>query len=103
MIDSGFTIDDLHDITESAGPNPDGSKLGDDERIHLIYMVGALNRAILDDDQEKSWKWTYRIQDALCARGLKTYHIAEVFSATDLGDAIGVAGLIAVHPALREA
>lgn len=102
MINSGFAIEDLHDIREASGPNPDASKLGDDERIHLIYMVGAMNQAILNNDREDSSKWTHRIQDALCSRGLKTYHIAEVFSSTDLGDAIGVVNLIAVHPALRE-
>ncbi|MBQ6358473.1 MAG: hypothetical protein IJI97_05890 [Clostridia bacterium] len=103
MIDTGFDIEDLSEIREAAGDNPQGSKLGDDERIHLIYMVAAMNRAIRDGEPEKSSYWTHMIQGALCARGLKTYHIAEVFSKADLGDAVGVADLFAVHPQLREA
>lgn len=102
MIDSGYAIDDLQDIKNAAGQNPSGSKLTCDERIHLIYMVAAMNRAIRDNDAGESSRWTHRIQDALCARGMKTYHIADVFSVANLGDAIGVTDLVAVHPALRE-
>lgn len=103
MIDSGFDIEDLRDIREAAGPNPPGSRLGEDERIHLIYMVAAMNRAILDDDADAASERTHEIQAALCGRGMRTYHIAGIFSEARLGDAIGVADLVAVHPALRGA
>lgn len=102
MIDSGFAIEDLHQIRDAAGDNPPGSKLTDDERIHLVYMVAAMNRAIRDGNSGESSRWTHKIQDALCARGLRTYHIAEVFTQADLGDAVAVANLFAVHPALRK-
>ena len=102
MIDSGFAIEDLYQIRDAAGDNPPGSKLTDDERIHLVYMIAAMNRALRDNDLGQSSYWTHKIQDALCARGLRTYHIAEVFAQADLGDAVAVADLIAVHPALRK-
>ena len=102
MINSGFAIEDLSQIRDAAGDNPLGSKVTDAERIHLVYMIAAMNRAIRDNDLGQSSYWTHKIQDALCARGLKTYHSAEAFSQADLGDAVAVAHLIAVHPALRK-
>jgi hypothetical protein len=60
-----------------------------------------MNRSIRDNDLGQSWYWTHAIQEALCARGLKTYHIADVFSSADPGNVMSVADLFAVHPAMR--
>jgi hypothetical protein len=96
---SGATLDR---IRLHARSNPEGSKLTDGERLHLIYMIGAMNTArqmgadLLESD------YRLLIREQLVERGLTADDIAAVFRSHGGSGMIAVVDAIAVHPSLRE-
>lgn len=101
MIDSGFDIEQLGIVRLAAGPNPDGSKLSGDERIHLIYMVAALYRAQIAEVEKSELLWARKIYTALNTRGMKSYDIAEIFHNDRERNPTAVANAVAIHPSLK--
>jgi len=94
----GHVLDKLRRLS---GPNPEGSKLDDVERLHLILMIGAMNEygaamAVMAETVMKM-----KIRDALNERGLSNTDIAGAFRDHGDGGAVAVVDAIAVHPSLK--
>lgn len=96
---TGAMLDRLRRL---AGPNPEGSKLTDVERLHLIFLLGAMQNGIPGYTQDAVIDLITR---PLAERGLTADHFGEVLVHM-LGeggpyDVVHLVDFIAVHPALR--
>jgi len=90
-------------IRRASGPNPEGSKLGEKERLHLIYMVGAMHQAGLLRLPEVEGDLRLAIRTALTGRGMTADQVADVFHRYRYtGNVVAVVNAIAVHPDLRD-
>lgn len=89
----------LDRIRRLAGPNPEGSKLTDAERLHLVYLLGAT----MDDALGRATQ--VMASQLLCSslgeRGLPVPEFLALFDDHAEYNAVNVADLIAVHPNLR--
>jgi hypothetical protein len=104
MINENADPFELDVVDAVAGPEPEGSKLTREERIHLIVMVGNLTSAITREDVNEKDRAKIVLSDALTARGLRSHHIADVFSDHIVGGSpVTVANAFAVHPRMRAA
>lgn len=86
-------------IRRAAGPNPESSKLTEKERLHLIYMVGAMSQArnmnLADVEEYQSAS----IRNALIDRGMSADQVAETIRRYERsGDVVAWVNTIATHP-----
>lgn len=100
MITSSAPGHVLEKLKRLAGPNPEGSKLGDVERLHLIFLLGAMISQEFGSDVQG---WTVRlVAENLKERGMTQAEILGVFPGTGgQYNAVEVADMIAVHPSLK--
>lgn len=90
----------LDKLRRWSGPNPEGSKLTDVERLHLISMLGALGARELSDEGQA---WTAQlVRDQLAERGMSEAELHRLLlGIKDAASAVALADLIAVHPSLK--
>lgn len=95
MITSSAPSHIMDQVRRLAGPNPEGSKLTDTERLHLIYLLGAVDTG---DEQA-----VVRIIRQLEGRGVTPDDLGGILiRQLETGpNAVSVADMIAVHPNLR--
>lgn len=97
---TGAMLDRLRRL---AGPNPEGSKLTDVERLHLIFLLGAMQDGLPGCTLDATIQL---ITGPLLERGITADHFGEVI-VTMLGEGgprttVEVVNRIAVHPDLRD-
>lgn len=90
----------LDTLRRTSGPNPDGSRLTDTERLHLIWLITALIAAIKGKRGPEVMTLP-DFQDMLYARGLSPGDIAAVLTEHDPSDPVTLADALAVHPHLK--
>lgn len=100
MITSSATGPALDKLRRLSGPNPEGSKLDEVERLHLIFLLGAM---VNDDFGADVRTWVARFTiGQLEERGLSGADLYAIFDDNSPGySAVDVADMIAVHPALK--
>lgn len=102
MITSPASPQAIATIRHLAGPAPAGSRLTKVERLHLIYLLGAM----MDDRYGPDVKaWTARlVTDQLKELGMSKEDMLELFDDPGANyNAVEVANRIAVHPSLKSA
>lgn len=93
----------IQTIRRASGPNPEGSKLTEKERLHLIYMIGAMHQAGVLNLPQVEDDLRLAIRGALTGRGMSADQIADAFRRhRRSGDVVAVVDTIAIHPALRD-
>lgn len=102
MITSDAPGNIIERIRRAAGPNPPGSKLTDKERLHLIYMIGAMNQAKSMDLPDVVRHQHASIRSALMIRGMSADQVEETLRRYDRsGDVVAWVNAVALHPDLR--
>lgn len=90
-------------IRRASGPNPEGSKLTEKERLHLIYMIGAMNQARVLRLPDVEDGYRTQIHTELTGRGMSGDDIAALMRRyRHTGDVVAVVNAIAVHPSFRD-
>lgn len=95
----GHILDKLRRI---AGPNPEGSRLTDTERLHLIWMLTSMVNA-MREDAFVGYGAVRAVKEQLNACGMPDEVISELCHTVPRADPIPMANAIAVHPSLRSA
>lgn len=99
MITSSAPGPILQRLRQLSGPNPEGSKLIDVERLHLIFLLGVITSGDLGPEVQG---WAARFMcDQLKERGMAEEDVLALFDAEGTYSAVQVADMIAVHPSLR--
>ena len=102
MITSPATGAVLDRLRRLSGPNPEGSKLTDVERLHLIFLLGALEQGLPGCTQDHV---LHLIVSPLTQRGLDGDDIGAAFIAELSSDGpaniVRVVDRLVVHPRLR--
>lgn len=93
----GPTLDTLRRLS---GPNPEGSKLTDAERLHLIFLLGALVGAI-KGIRGPDFTTLHDVRQMLIDRGLSDQDVANVINEHEPLSAVALADALAVHPSLK--
>jgi hypothetical protein len=88
-------------IRHSAGPNPEKSRLTDNERLHLIWMLSALRSALDGSSTHLAWGAVQQLNAQLIGRGLSTEEITAFFEEHKHPDPVLLADTLAVHPSLE--
>lgn len=103
MITSSTRPELISRIRHLAGPNPEGSKLLNVERLHLIALLGALIDGEVSGGRDETFQQrTARlIGDQLTARGFSASELDQLLSERPEFSAVTLADAIAVHPSLR--
>lgn len=89
----------LDKLRRLAGPNPEGSKLTDIERLHLIYQLGAIAKA--SEEGAVVWAVVQQLHVQLNERGLTNTELVAVCDRVGT-DPVLRADAIAVHPSLHD-
>lgn len=83
-----------------SGPNPEGSKLTDSERIHLILLLGVMIEQRLGSDDQGAIARV--IVAELKELGMTEAEVLGMFPGTGQSySPVNVANMIAVHPSLK--
>lgn len=101
MITSNAPGNVLDKLRRISGPNPEGSKLTEVERLHLIWLLSILVGAVAGY-VETSPTTSADVLRMLCDRGISVKDVATIVGGGDSLSPIEVADAIAVHPNLRE-
>lgn len=92
----------LDRLRRAAGPHPEDSKLEEKERLHLIYMIGAVHQAGVMGLDAVQADLRATLYGALLERGLTADQVTTALGRHRRGgDVVAVVNAIAVHPDLR--
>ncbi|MBD3004612.1 hypothetical protein [Streptomyces sp. 5-10] len=104
IINENVDTAELAMAAAAAGPEPEGSKLTREERLHLIVKIADLREALQSGDLDQETRAREAISAALTERGLRSHHIADTFrDHLTKGSPVTLANAFAVHPRMREA
>lgn len=97
MITSDTPPEVLARLRHWCGPNPKGSKLTNNERLHLIAMLGVVRKQELNE----ATLWAASsVHDQLIKRGMSTEEL-QLLTSDPHASATDLADRIAVHPSLK--
>lgn len=102
MITSTAPGNILDKLRRISGPNPEGSKLTDTERLHLIGLIGLVQVSQRIGQRDAAKAVLRDVLDQLGERGMVASDIRDILQEHEGGEAIAVVDAIAVHPSLRE-
>lgn len=101
MIISAAPVETIAKLRHLAGPNPAGSKLTNNERLHLIFLLGAVIDKQQFTPEVHGWITQYTVNQ-LSERGLSEEELLAMLDNDDAEfSAVTLADAIAVHPSLK--
>lgn len=102
MITSSAPGSALDKLRRLAGPAPEGCRITDGERLHLIYQFTAL-AAALQGGTPLAFRAVRQTREQLMECGLSEQEIDEVYERHRFSDPVTLADAFAVHPSLQSA
>lgn len=96
---SGPVLDKLRRIS---GPNPEGSKLTETERLHLIGLIGLVQVSQRIGQREAAKAVLRDVLDQLGERGMTSSDVKDILRDHEDGGPTAVVNAIAVHSSLCE-